>query len=692
MRTEPRLWRDRARRRVAGPGLCWVCRGGVVAALLASAGAGFGDDSLPAEALKRLSLEELAGLEVISVEKRAGTWWTSAAAVSVLTGEDVVRSGAPSLADSLRYVPGLTVGAVDANNWAIGSRGFADVFANKLLVMIDGRSVYTPLFSGVYWQYQDVLAEDLDRIEVVRGPGGALWGANAVNGVINILTKPAEQTQGFLASIGGGNLETAVASVRYGARLSETAAGRVYGKLTSRENFERADGAPSHDRWNGAQAGVRIDWVPTSESRFTLQSDVFGNSADQPFYQATLVPPGYGSVVEDRVDASGANVLGRWTRAFSGESELVVQAYYDRLHQEAEYYDFDVQVADLDVQQRFALGERHEVVAGAGYRRVSDRLDGGFKLDLAPTARETDLASVFVQDAIELSPDAWVLTLGTKGEHNDFTGFELQPGARLAWTPDERQTVWTSVARAVRSPSRAEHDLVGRPRALPPTGGGGVPTVLTITGDDRFVSEDLLAFEGGYRFRPVKTVSVELSVFYNDYRDLRTVEPGGVDASTVGAGYLTLPMRPDNLMDGCAYGGELAASWQVTAGWRLRGGYSWVRVETALSSKSGDPGAADVEGVSPRHQAFLVSQWDLPRNVTLDLGIRRVDALESLSVPGYTTADVRLAWRPCTDVEVSLTGRNLLDDRHPEAGGSPFNGSFAAEVPRSFLARLTLWF
>ena len=444
---------------------------------------------------------------------------------------------------------------VDAHNWAVGSRGFNEVFSNKLLVMVDGRSVYTPLYSGVYWQFHDLVLEDLDRIEVVRGPGATVWGANAVNGVINITTKPADQTQGLLLSTGTGNYETGLFTARYGGRISSTASYRVYGKYSNRESFELADGSHAHDSWRHGQMGFRIDWTPSDESTLTLQSDGFYESIDQIFDHATLSPPLYRTRIGDCSEVVGGNVVGRWTRATGDDGELQVQAYHDRFLQDASYFDYDIQIFDLDAQHRFALGSWNEVVWGAGYRWIVDEMDGGFNLSLDPAQRTVDLGNLFVQDELKIVEDRLSLFLGSKVEHNDFTGFEIQPGARISWVPAEHHTVWGSVARAVRTPSRAEADVVARGLTLPPAGPGLPPTVIAASGSDAFESEDLLAYELGYRVRPVESVSIDLAAFYNDYRDLRTLERGAPDLSTLPA-FITMPLRAGNLLDGRTSGVE----------------------------------------------------------------------------------------------------------------------------------------
>lgn len=634
-------------------------------------------------ALKRLSLEELANIEVTTVEKRGESLSQSAAAIHVLTGDDIKRSGATTLAEALRQVPGLQVARIDAHNWAISARGFNDLFANKLLVLIDGRSVYTPLYSGVHWQYQDVLLQDLDRIEVVRGPGATVWGANAVNGVINILTKPSSETQGILVNAGGGSPETAFGAVRYGGRWNETTSFRVYGKHASRDNFLQADGRPANDRWNLSQGGFRVDWLPSDESAWTLQGDLYGSTADGASQQPSLVPPAYTIAREHEIDAQGANLLGRWTRSLSGDSDLQLQAYYDYTRQSAtEFYAFDIHQLDADFQHRFPLGASHEVVWGASYRHVADDVEGSPGLRFEPAAKQTDLFGAFIQDSITLVPDRLTAVLGTKIEHNDYSGWEIQPGARLSWIPGENQTVWASVARAVRTPSRGEVDAVKPLKVIPPAASGQPPSVLTLLGSDHLQAEELLALELGHRFLPIPQLSIDLAVFYNLYDHLITVSPSAPDFSTL-PDAVRIPLPTSNDQSGHAYGAEAAVGIQCTEWWRIRTGYSWLRVDLTR------PAGPDPEGTSPQHQAFLVSQMELPHDLKLDVGIRFVDRLDSLAIPAYTAVDVRLGWRPRENLEVSVVGQNLFDDRHPEFGSSSILGTVASEVPRGVYGSVT---
>lgn len=641
-------------------------------------------DAWSVSALKRLSLEELADIDVTSVAKRAEPLSRTPAAVQVITGEDVLRSGVTALPEALRWVPGLQVGRIDSHTWGVGARGFNDVFANKLLVLLDGRSLYTPLYSGVYWNLQDVVFEDLDRIEVVRGPGATLWGANAVNGVINVTTKSSAETQGFLASAGGGNLEPVLASARYGGRISDTASYRVYGKFTEREDFRLANGAKAEDEWRHGQGGFRVDWDPSDESSFVLQGDGYANRGTQFFDLLEDSPALRVTRVLDASEFSGGNVLGRWVRRAGDDSELQLQAYYDRFRQDASYFTYDLATVDVDGQYRFAVGAWNEATVGAGYRRVSDELAGSFNLSLVPPDRHYDLVSMFVQDEVRVIEDRLSLFLGTKAEHNDFTGFEVQPGARLSWRPADRHTVWVSAARAVRTPSRAEADVrKPLPSTTAPPG-----VLLRAEGADGFESEDLMAWEIGYRVRPATGLTVDATAFFNDYDDLRTVEPGAVLADALPR-YLIQPFRAANLLEGRAWGVELAVGWQVSERWRLRGGYSYLDIDLDPKPGSNDVTARDHEGSSPEHQWFVVSQWDLPYRFSVDALLRWVDRLETRGIDAYAALDLRVAWQASRAWQLSVAAQNLTESRHAEFGGSTLNGSVGTEVPRSVVGRIT---
>ncbi len=629
-----------------------------------------------AENLGDLSVEQLLNLTVTSPSRREEKISQAAAAITVLTQEDIRRSGATSIPEALRLVPGLDVARVDSHTWAISSRGFNDVFANKLLVLIDGRTVYTPLFSGVFWDVQDTMLEDIDRIEVIRGPGATQWGANAVNGVINIITKKAADTQGLLVTAGGGSFEHAFTGARFGGQLGDQIHYRVYGKWFDRGDSAPVSGSRADDDWDAARGGFRIDWNAPAGNLLTLQGDIYKAYEDELYRR--LMPESPFSLRnefhEDRV--SGGNILGRWTHDFSDGSEFVFQTYFDRTHRDSSIVGDNLNTFDIDAQHRFSIGSRQTIIAGAGFRLLADDLRSTFDLGFDPGQRTTHLYSAFLQDEITLAPKQLVLTLGSKLEHNDYTGFELQPSARLLWTPTEKQSAWISISRAVRTPSRAEEDITLRQQPVYPRGAlfRGLPpfvqpspaAVTEVEGNNDFDSEKLIAYEAGYRCEIRDWLSLDTALFYNQYDDLRSVEPQN-PVFDLGGFPPHVALRASNDLKGENYGGEIAASAQVTPQWRLNAGYSLLF--SKLHRKDGGTDTTTelfMEGSSPQNQFFLRSSLDLPHGFEFDGTLRYVDSLSAGSVPGYLTLDLRLGWHVTRNLELSVVGQNLLDWRHRE--------------------------
>jgi len=620
--------------------------------------------------LKKLSVEQLVDIDVTSVSKYPEKFSEAAAAVAVLTSEDIERSGVTKIPDALRLVPGLDVAQVDAHTWAISSRGFNDTFADKLLVLIDGRTVYTPLFSGVFWDFQDTLLADIDRIEVVRGPGATLWGANAVNGVINIITKSARDTQGFLVSTGGGTEDRDFVNVRYGVKIDDDTFARVYVKYFDRDSSVLPDGTDAHDAWDMFRGGFRLDSEPSNENSFTLQGDIYTGNEDEVYSIPTTRPP-FAANISSTDQVSGGNLLGRWTHTFAPDSQLTLQAYYDRTEQETPIFGEKRDTGDIDLQDRFNWGDRQKIIWGVGFRITHSDIKNSLNVSFFPSDRTLTLYSAFVQDEISIVPDRLHLTIGSKFEHNDFTGFEIQPSARALWTPGYAQTIWGSISRAVRTPSEAESDVRLNPAPPVPI----PPGFLTIHGNPNMESEKLIAYELGYRVQPINQLKVDLTGFYNDYDDLRTLEP-----------ILPGPVSPSivkNKLFGETYGVELSATAQVTRLWRLQGSYSYFDAQLHREPGSRDTTTEAIdEGSSPHNQFFIRSLLDVGWNIQFDSTLRYVDVLPLPKVPSYITLDLRLAWSPRKDLEFAVVGRNLLDDRHPEFAPT-FIGTQKTEVERS---------
>jgi len=647
-----------------------------------------GQDNAVSTDLTELSLEQLMDIEVTSVSKKPERLCEAAAAIYVITQEDIRRSGATSIPEALRMVPGLEVARIDANEWAITSRGFNGEFANKLLVLIDGRTVYTPLFGGVYWDVQDTMLEDIDRIEIIRGPGATMWGANAVNGVINIITKTAKDTQGGLVSGGAGSEERGFGGLRYGGTLGDSAWYRVYAKYFNRDDSVDGSGDRTSDEWDMFRGGFRIDWDVSDSDSLTFQGDVYDGDLHETTDIAFLTPPAL-LALDKSFDVTGANVLARWSHVFSDTSDMAMQVYYDGVERDKFVLDEVRDTVDLDFQHRFALGGRHEIVWGLGYRYTSDDLDGSFTISFDPDSRDDDLVTAFVQDEITLVDDRLKLTVGSKFEHNDYTGFEVQPSVRLLSTPNEWNTLWASVSRAVRTPARTDEDVRINFLVLP--GMDGSTNVMAILGDDDFESEKLTAYEMGYRVQPVENVYLDIATFYNVYDDLLTHEPGTPFFElTPAPPHLVIPVHFDNRMDGETYGAEVAANWNVTKFWRVAAGLTYLEMELDPDSSSGNARADATEGSSPQHQFHIRSYLDLPHNVQFDTALYYVDSLPAQDVSSYVRLDARLGWHPTENLELSVGLQNLLDTEHDEYGLA--EGVHPTEAERSVYGKVTWTF
>lgn len=603
------------------------------------------------EQLKQLSLEALADLEVSIASKKPQKLTDTAAAVFVITGEDIRRSGATEIPELLRMVPGLHVARNDTDSWSVSSRGFTDIFSNKLLVLIDGRSVYAPLYSGVIWEAQDTLLEDIERIEVIRGPGASVWGANAVNGVINIITKPARDSQGGLTTTYGGNEQYGV-GLRYGGTLGHNSHYRTYAKYRSRDDSITMDDSINSEDWETLQGGFRWDWTLTNANTVTLQGDIYENNSNA------------------STEFFGGNLLARWLHTHTDGSRSVILTYYDRSAFESPVVDEIRDTWDVEFRHQLTPLGRHTLLWGLGYRLSQDNLsDDIFATKISDKNRTDRLFSAFFQDDIILAEQTH-LTLGTKLEHNDYTGFEMQPSVRLRWYPKPNQTLWAAVSRAVRTPSRGEHNVVFRDTvASPSPATGNLPVAVELIGNNDYDSESLIAYEIGYRLQLNQRLNLDLAAFYNDYDDLRSFElvPGPPRPEPLPIGqFLAVSALLDNRLKGETYGVELAADWQVQNNWRLQFAYTFLDVQLHRDSSSDSNSERQIEGSSPEHQFSLRSRTNLTQNLELDLWGRYVDDLPAFNVDDYVTLDIRLAWRPRTNLTLALVGRNLLEQHHQE--------------------------
>ncbi|NQD91479.1 TonB-dependent receptor [Pseudomonas sp. CrR25] len=636
----------------------------------------------PSIDIKGTSLVELMNLKITSVSKTEERMSDAPASVYVITQDDIRRSGVTSIPEALRLAPGVHVARMSSHSWAISIRGFNSDITNKLLVLIDGRSVYSPLYAGVFWDVQDTLLEDVDRIEVISGPGGTLWGANAVNGVINIITRSAQDTLGGFLEVGGGNEEQGIAGFRYGGKLGENAAVRGYLKSFSRDASQRFDGKHAIDEWQMTQGGFRLDWQPSDLDHLTFQGDLYSGREDGLFRDDFTLGTLPGADFKDSTDVSGGNLLGRWERQLDTHSDIQIQAYVDYTKRDIPgAYDEARDTLDIDFQHHLKLGARHDILWGVGYRLTRDEIDSTLFATFTPESRKDETFSAFLQDKIDLWEEKLFLTLGSKFEHNDYTGYEYQPSARLTWLPSQRQTLWAAVSRAVRIPARLNTDL----RLTVPLAGLPFPLYVDVKGNRDLESEELLAYEAGYRVQVRDDLSFDLSVFYNDYDQLLTQEPGDpiivIDPPTL---YIVLPNRQENGMEGESYGGTLVANWQPAPIWRLQLQYAYVDLQLHNKRGSLDTNEQDIEGFSPEHQVSLYSFLDLPHGLSLYSGVRYVDHLPGLGVGSYTALDVSLSWSPRKDLAFSITGQNLTDDGHVE-----FNSSVGNQVERSVFGKVT---
>lgn len=622
--------------------------------------------------LTHLSIEELMTLEVTSAAKQTQKLADAAAAVFVITQDDIRRSGATSIPEVLRLAPGVQVARVDANKWAITIRGFNGRYANKLLVLVDGRSIYTPIFAGVYWEIQDLLMEDIERIEVVRGPGASLWGANAVNGVINILTKRAADTKGLISAT-VGNQEQATVGIRVSGQLSDKADYRLYGKYLQQAGLIDSQGKEAEDDWREGGGGFLLDWTPANPDSITVQGGVFDATLHQNLSVPDVTPP-YLRAERDTARMSGRYLQGRWEHTLSESSRWSLQLYYQNLQRQETMVDFDIDIFDLDFQHLFNPNEGHSLIWGMGYRHYQDNYQQTALGWMTPTQLDYDLLSVFVQDQISVIPQKLELTLGGRLEHNDFSGWEFQPNGRLLWKPHPQHRLWASVSRAVRSPSRGDDgvtlDLVG----LPPQPLFNLPATVVFQGNSNFVSEKVTAYEVGYRTWPTERFSFDVTAFYNDYDDLRAIAPQ-YDKAIVENGHLRVPGLFVNASQGETHGFEVAANWQLLDRWRLQLAYSYLQVN--LNNKPGFPNLFTVvrDGSHPRHQVSLLSSFDIRPDLEFDLWLRHASDIPDLAVGSptltaavadYFSVNARLGWRPRPDLELSLAGANLLGPSHGE--------------------------
>ncbi len=631
---------------------------------------------MDAESLLDLSLSELSDIVVTSVSKKEEKLSTAPSAIFVVTSDDIRRSGATSIPEVLRLVPGVHVAKSGSNRWAITARGFNDQFANKLLVLMDGRTLYTPIFSGVFWDMQDTNLADIDRIEVIRGPGATLWGANAVNGVINIITKNAAETQGTMVETLYGNREHGTVTARYGGALSDETHYRAYAKYFNRDDSRGTAGHTLDDQWRGSRGGFRLDW-DNQDHTLMVQGDAYQQELDNTLRIPSLTAPFF-MAQEDVEKSEGAHVLAHWDYDYSEQSSVMLQSYVDYVKRRYGLVELELLTLDAELQQSWRPNKMHDIVWGIGVRHHMDDNPGSYYVNFTPQDEQYSLVNAFVQDRIMLLEDQLYMTLGTKLEWNEFSGMEYQPSGRLSWIIDEGQHLWAAVSRAVKTPTRATVDV----NLINGTFPGTPPAFIRVVDGEDPESEAVFAYELGYRIEPTDSSYVDIATFYNDYSNVTSSNPSTpfVETNSPLPPHLVIPAIARNDIDATSYGVEVAMEWRPYSNWRLAGSYSYLHLDLS------EEGILSSEEQSPLHLANLRSYLNLTDTIEFDQLLYYTGSMSNIGIDDYLRLDARLAWQVMDRLEVSVVGQNLLDDWHQEFTEFVFNGP--SEIGRSYYARL----
>jgi len=625
-----------------------------------------------------LSLEQLMDVEVTSVSGQGEAWFNTPAAIHVITNEDLRRSGHRHLAEALRMVPGMNVARLNSNTWAINTRGFNTRLARNLLVLIDGRIVYDPMFAGTHWDIQDVMMEDVDRIEVIRGPGATLWGANAVNGVINVTTRSAKDTQGLYLSAGAGTEDRGLLEARYGGQIGENVYYRVWGKWADYDATESTSGNELSDDWDMSRGGIRFDIDGADDATISIQGEVYNSDRIGQDIRIA-VPTGHlaTAVQINDAQASGGHVLFNINKPLENGG-WSLKGYYDYTHREfLPGFKVKRDTLEIDFRHFFDVADIHTIMWGTSWQYTADETRASSTLAFSDMDRETDVFAWFLQDTVALIPDKLTLLIGSKFEINDYTGFEIQPSARLSWTPSDRHNFWGAVSRPVRRPARTDDDVIftaafGDTGLLAGGPASGIIVPLNVVGSTSVDSEELIAYELGYRAKVTERLTVDISVYFNDYRKLILRQPAGVGIF-------------DNRASGESYGAELSTSWRIADNWRLEASYSFQRVQIHGDGQNGP------EGDTPHNQFQIRSYYDITKDIEFNAALYYVDNVPNQATDSYFRLDLGVTWRPTANLELSVWGQNLLEPSHQE-GTDEFFLASSHEIERSVYFQMTLRF
>ncbi|MBF0572327.1 MAG: TonB-dependent receptor plug domain-containing protein [Desulfamplus sp.] len=630
-----------------------------------------------------MDLKSLMEMQITSAGRKEQNLADVPAAVYVIHQEDIQNSGATSIPEVLRMVPGLQVARISSSKWAISSRGFNSTFANKLLVQIDGRTVYTPAYSGVYWDVQNVVLEDVERIEIIRGPGATMWGANAVNGIINIITKQSSDTQGNLISAGTGNHETVMAAYRYGTQFNKNTYGRFYAGRHDRDSFKfEQDGTDANDDWQMTNGGFRLDGDVGLNDSWTFQGDLYHGDNNQRVDSFWMSTPPYHTQVQDKMNTNGANLLARWQRKLSNKSSFNLQFYYDFTNRDEIYLEEKNDIFDIDFQYHFQMNNWNDIVCGLGYRLHNDDFDNSYQIQMTPDSRRDELFSAFIQDEISLIKNCLWLTSGSKIEHNYYTGFEIQPNLRLLWKPTAKHNLWTSVAHAVRTPSRIEDSGKIITALIPEP----VFQEIAVYGRSNFDSEQLTAWEAGYRYIPAKNLAFDIALHYDAFEDLQSYSQESFFA----------PIYFANSMYGNSHGVEIMAVLSPIDWIEIELSYSYIELEMTQDGDTNFYTEKLIEGSSPINQFFIKNNIKLSKNITLNIWGSYTDKLaatsltaarNNITIDDYFNLDANLQWRFKKGMVITLAGQSLLDNRHLEFIQESFTSPI--EIERSIYTKLT---